>query len=104
MSGIEPAKLLAQMQSLAAAAHGGAPEAVADGQGFADLLQASIDGVNEAQASAASMAAALEHGDPAVGLPEVMIALQKASLSFQAMTEVRNRLVNAYQEIMNMPI
>jgi flagellar hook-basal body complex protein FliE len=39
-----------------------------------------------------------------VNLPEVMIAWQKASLSFQAMTEVRNRLVNAYQEIMNMPI
>jgi len=37
-------------------------------------------------------------------LPEVMIALQKASLSFQAMTEVRNRLVSAYQDIMNMPI
>jgi len=36
--------------------------------------------------------------------PEVMIALQKANLSFQAMTEVRNRLVSAYQEIMNMPI
>jgi flagellar hook-basal body complex protein FliE len=39
-----------------------------------------------------------------VNLPEVMIALQKASLSFQAMTEVRNKLVNAYQDIMNMPI
>jgi flagellar hook-basal body complex protein FliE len=50
------------------------------------------------------MAAALERGDKSVALPEVMIAWQKASLSFQAMTEVRNRLVNAYQEIMNMPI
>ena len=50
------------------------------------------------------MAAALERGDKSVALPEVMIALQKASLSFQAMTEVRNRLVSAYQEIMNMPI
>jgi flagellar hook-basal body complex protein FliE len=60
--------------------------------------------VNETQTSAAEMAAALERGDQAVALPEVMIALQKASLSFQAMTEVRNRLVNAYQEVMNMPI
>ena len=50
------------------------------------------------------MAAALERGDKSASLPEVMIALQKASLSFQAMTEVRNRLVNAYQEVMNMPI
>jgi flagellar hook-basal body complex protein FliE len=50
------------------------------------------------------MAAALERGDMNASLPEVMIALQKASLSFQAMTEVRNRLVSAYQEIMNMPM
>ena len=50
------------------------------------------------------MAAALERGDANVTLPEVMIALQKASLSFQAMTEVRNRLVTAYQEIMRMQV
>ncbi|HLF11108.1 MAG TPA: flagellar hook-basal body complex protein FliE [Gammaproteobacteria bacterium] len=104
MSGIEPTKLLAEMQRLAASAHDGPSEPVVNGQGFADLLKASIQGVNEAQATAADMATALELGDRSVGLPEVMIALQKASLSFQAMTEVRNRLVNAYQEIMNMPI
>ncbi|MND02412.1 Flagellar hook-basal body complex protein FliE [compost metagenome] len=67
-------------------------------------MKTSIDAVNEAQSSASEMAAALERGEKSVTLPEVMIALQKASLSFQAMTEVRNRLVNAYQEIMNMPI
>jgi flagellar hook-basal body complex protein FliE len=104
MSGIEPTKLLAEMQRLAASAEGSSAEPLVNGQGFADLLKASIQGVNEAQATASDMAAALERGDPSIGLPEVMIALQKASLSFQAMTEVRNRLVNAYQEIMNMPI
>ncbi len=67
-------------------------------------MKSSINAVNEAQTTASDMAAALERGDKSVTLPEVMIALQKASLSFQAMTEVRNRLVNAYQEIMNMPI
>ena len=71
---------------------------------FAGLLKASIQGVNEAQGAAAGMAAAFERGEADVSLPEVMIALQKASLSFQAMTEVRNRLVSAYQEIMSMPI
>lgn len=104
MSGVEMTRLLAEMQRLAATAESRPTESVGESSGFAELLQSSIDAVNRAQASASDMAAALERGDPSVALPEVMIALQKASLSFQAMTEVRNRLVTAYQEIMNMPI
>jgi flagellar hook-basal body complex protein FliE len=104
MSGVEMTRLLAEMQRLAATADARPSEAAHESSGFAELLKSSIDAVNEAQTSASDMAAALERGDKSVTLPEVMIALQKASLSFQAMTEVRNRLVNAYQEIMNMPI
>jgi flagellar hook-basal body complex protein FliE len=104
MSGVEMTRLLAEMQRLAATAES-KPETVAgDSGGFAELLQSSIEAVNRAQSTASEMAAALERGDKTASLPEVMIALQKASLSFQAMTEVRNRLVNAYQEVMNMPI
>ena len=104
MKGVEMARMLAEMQRLAATADSQPAEAARESSGFAELLKSSIDAVNEAQSSASEMAAALERGDKSVTLPEVMIALQKASLSFQAMTEVRNRLVNAYQEIMNMPI
>ncbi|HEX5049880.1 MAG TPA: flagellar hook-basal body complex protein FliE [Gammaproteobacteria bacterium] len=105
MSGVQMTQMLAEMRKLAATADARAVEQPAqDGQGFGDLLKASMDAVNRAQTTAQDMAAALERGDANVSLPEVMIALQKASLSFQAMTEVRNRLVNAYQEIMNMPI
>jgi flagellar hook-basal body complex protein FliE len=103
-SGIPMTQLLAEMQRLAATAESRPSSALPEGQGFADLLKTSMNAVNEAQSTASDMAAALERGDKSVALPEVMIALQKASLSFQAMTEVRNRLVNAYQEIMNMPI
>jgi flagellar hook-basal body complex protein FliE len=109
MSGVtiksgEMTRLLAEMQRLAATADARPTETTGETRGFADLLRSSIAAVNEAQSSSYEMAAALERGDRSVSLPEVMIALQKASLSFQAMTEVRNRLVNAYQEIMNMPI
>jgi flagellar hook-basal body complex protein FliE len=104
MSGVEMTRLLAEMQRLAATAESRPTEGASETNGFAGLLQSSIDAVNRAQASASDMAAALERGDSSVALPEVMIAMQKASLSFQAMTEVRNRLVSAYQEIMNMPI
>ena len=106
MSDIRMTELLAEMQRLAASAGPNAlpTEPAPGGEGFAALLKASIDGVNQAQASARDIAAAFERGDADVSLPEVMLALQKASLSFQAMTEVRNQLVSAYQEIMNMPV
>ena len=104
MSGVEMTRMLAEMQRLAATADSRHETATPATGGFSDLLQSSIDAVNRAQNNATDMAAALERGDKSVTLPEVMIALQKASLSFQAMTEVRNRLVSAYQEVMSMPI
>jgi flagellar hook-basal body complex protein FliE len=104
MSGVEMTRLLGEMQRLAATAESRPSDSTQESQGFAELLKSSINAVADAQNTATDMAAALELGDKSVSLPEVMIALQKASLSFQAMTEVRNKLVNAYQEIMNMPI
>jgi len=78
-----------------------APSGVSE---FGKLLQQGLDAVNRTQQSAASLAAAFERGTPGVELPQVMLEMQKANVSFRAVTEVRNRLVNAYQEIMNMPI
>jgi flagellar hook-basal body complex protein FliE len=71
---------------------------------FGNLLKQGIESVNQTQQSASSMATAFEKGTPGVELPQVMLEMQKASVSFRALTEVRNRLVNAYQEIMNMPL
>ena len=50
------------------------------------------------------MKTAFEIGDDSVSMPEVMVAVQKASISFEAVTQVRNRLLSAYQEIMNMQV
>ncbi|MFK8029914.1 MAG: flagellar hook-basal body complex protein FliE [Gammaproteobacteria bacterium] len=71
---------------------------------FKHMLKDSIESVNKAQQAAATMKADFEQGDPDANLTEVMLQVQKADLSFRAMTEVRNKLVNAYQEIMNMPV
>jgi len=71
---------------------------------FAGLLQESVNSVNETQQTASKLAAAFEAEDPNVDLSQVMVALQKSSLSFQAMATVRNKLVAAYQEIMSMPV
>jgi flagellar hook-basal body complex protein FliE len=71
---------------------------------FGKLLQKGLDSVNQTQQSANTLATQFEKGVPGVELPQVMLEMQKASVSFRALTEVRNRLVNAYQEIMNMPL
>lgn len=75
-----------------------------DGPKFGDLLKNTIDSVNEIQKTSGQMKAGFENGSSDVSLVEVMVATQKADLSFRAMTEVRNKLVTAYQEIMNMPV
>ena len=78
--------------------------AAVNGPGFADLFKQGIDSVNGTQQKADALSDAWERGDPGVDLAKVMIESQKASVSFRALTEVRNRLVTAYQDIMNMPI
>ena len=84
--------------------HGVGAAGGVDAPGFGQLLKQGIDAVNRGQQAAATMADAYERGASGVDLAQVMLETQKASVSFRALTEVRNRLVNVYQEIMNMPI
>jgi flagellar hook-basal body complex protein FliE len=71
---------------------------------FGALLKQGIDAVNSTQQSADALASAWERGAPGVDLARVMVETQKASVSFQALAQVRNRLITAYQDIMNMSI
>ena len=71
---------------------------------FGNLLKNSIDAVNETKLESTRVADAFERGDSSVTLAQVMLTMEKANVSFQAMTQVRNRLLTAYQEIMNMPV
>lgn len=71
---------------------------------FQTMFGNAVNSVNEQQMESSSLRNRFERGDPQVDLPEVMIAAQKASVSFEAMKEVRNKLVDAYKDIMNMPV
>lgn len=105
MSTPEINQVLAQMRVARAQAMGNdmAPEQ-APQTGFGELLKRSIDAVNDTQQDANAMRTAFEQGDEGLDLAEVMIAMQKSSVSFQAMVEVRNKLVEAYKDIKNMPV
>lgn len=71
---------------------------------FAKMLTDSVNAVSDTQKSASSLAEAFERGDKNVSLAEVMVASQKANVSFTAMVEVRNKMIDAYQEVMRMSV
>ena len=74
------------------------------GADFATALKTAISEVNQAQQSAQQMSQEFAAGNSDVNLQDVMVNLQKANLSFQQMVQVRNKLVTAYHDIMNMPV
>ena len=109
MNTIDVNGLLQQMRTLSAQARlePRAPSATSSVEGmpdFGSLLKKSIDGVSSSQNSASALADKFERGDPGTDIGSVMVALQRADLSFRAVTEVRNKLVDAYKDIMNMQV
>ena len=98
--------LLGQLRAVAAS--GSAPAraaaASAGGTDFAKLLKNSLDGINGSQVDATRLAREFELGAPNANLNDAMISMQKANISFQQLVQVRNRLVSAYHDIMNMQV
>ena len=86
---------------------GTAPGAIGNSagtSGFQQTLSNAIEKVNQTQANASQLQQAFELGDPRADLARVMVAMQQSQVAFRATVEVRNRLVQAYQDVMNMPI
>lgn len=99
--------LLSQMQALESLARGQGQRQIearpTQTQAFGELMQQAIDRVNETQLQAAALSNSFELGEN-VDLAQVMIAVQKSRVSFEALTQVRNKLLSAYQDVMNMSV
>lgn len=104
MSTPEINQVLAQMRVVQAQAMGGTAINETPQADFRDLLAKSINAVNETQQNASGLRTSFESGEEGIDLAQVMIAAQKSSVAFQAMVEVRNKLVEAYKDVMNMPV
>lgn len=108
MSQLEISKVLTQMRSLATELQAPLPPAGgpagAGGARFSEVLGQALESVSQQQEAANTLTRNFELGTGEASVAEVMVAMQKASLSFEAVTQVRNRLVEAYRDIMNMPI
>jgi flagellar hook-basal body complex protein FliE len=93
--------VLSQNAALQRAA--GGPGAPSPTGGFGDAMLDAVKAVNGQQAQASEMSSAYERGDTN-DIVGVMLARQKASLGFEATLQVRNKLLGAYRDIMNMPV
>lgn len=104
--------LYAEMQSLAGQARAvgnelklqNSAEVNPSQSDFGVMFKDALSHVNSLAQQTGKMRNAFEMGDPNTSLAQVMIASQKSSLAFEATVQVRNKLVEAYKEIMSMPV
>jgi flagellar hook-basal body complex protein FliE len=104
-------QVLAEMRALQARAAGtpaditpSMSQGAAQPTDFAALMKESVDRIASMQNQATQLAGAYESGDKSVDLSKVMLEVQKADLAFRAMTQVRNKLLDAYTQVMNMSV
>ena len=96
---LERNEALSRANNVAPATGGGAAQPAS----FAATMENALRDVNQSQNAAGEISAAYERGDT-VDIAKVMLARQQASVSFEATLQVRNKLLSAYQNIMNMPV
>lgn len=106
MSDIGINQVLSQMRAMQALVRSDVSSSIeaTSAEPFSELISKSIDQVNDSMQKSKDTTARFERGDPSVSLAEVMINAQKASIQFSGMTEVRNKLLTAYKDVMNMRI
>lgn len=102
--GIE--QMVSQLRAVAAQASSSPQSAPSAGSStdFASMLHSALNEVNTASEEAKQLSQKFELGESDANLQDVVMSLQKASVSFQTMVQVRNKLVTAYQEVMNMQV
>ncbi len=103
---LTPGMLSTLQKALAAGAPaaGGAAPPATGGPSFADALGDALKSVSQAQQASSDLQRRFQAGVEGVSLEETMVAMQKAQIGFQAALAVRNRLVSAYTDVMNMSV
>lgn len=72
--------------------------------GFGNFVKSAVDSVNDLQQRSRALSTAYERGDDNVPLTDVVIAMQKSSLAFEATLQIRNKVIKAYEDVKNMPV
>ncbi len=103
---VQASSLFQEFEALRFEARSSRPEPMngAVQQDFGQVLKSALENVNSLQADANALRTRFDMGDRSINLSDVMIAGQKSSIAFEATVQVRNKVVEAYKTIMNMPV
>lgn len=104
---VQVTSLMKQLEALRFEASGASAKPVSEGnvtQDFTQLLSNALNNVNDLQKESDQLRTRFDMGDRSINLSDVMIAGQKSSIAFEATVQVRNKVVEAYKTIMNMPV
>ncbi len=103
---VQASSLFQEFEALRFEARSSRPEPMngAVQQDFGQVLKSALENVNSLQADANSLRTRFDMGDRSINLSDVMIAGQKSSIAFEATVQVRNKVVESYKTIMNMPV
>ncbi|MBN7820462.1 flagellar hook-basal body complex protein FliE [Bowmanella yangjiangensis] len=106
---IKAQSLYSELQSLARQAGMDAAQAQPlisnpSSQNFGDMLKTALDNVNDLQFDSRNKQVAFDMGDTSLSLVDVMVAKEKSGIAFEATVQVRNKVLDAYKQIMNMPV
>jgi flagellar hook-basal body complex protein FliE len=82
----------------------GKPAAAVGAPSFQQAMTDALQGVSASQNEASELQRQVQLDNPTVSLEQTMVAMQKAQIGFQAVLQVRNRMVQAYSDIMNMQV
>ncbi|HKA91026.1 MAG TPA: flagellar hook-basal body complex protein FliE [Haliangiales bacterium] len=93
---------IGSLESLAPAAP--RPIEADKGAGFGDTLTRALSDARDADQAASAAAEKFAAGDPSIGIHEVMIAAEKASISVRYAVTLKNKVLEAYRELMNTPL
>ncbi len=104
MKAMEQAASLDRAQPTNLAGTAVTPSGSATQPSFGSVFKSAIDQVNGLQKESAALSNAYVNGEPGIDITRVMVASQKSSIASQAMIQVRNKLVESYKEVMNMPV
>lgn len=104
LSALSSINSLSETSSAADPSQPSAPSSAASAATFSDALQSALNRVDDAINTATQKAKAFASGDQQVSLSDVMISLEQANLALQAAAAVRDKVVAAYTNVMNMPV
>ena len=82
----------------------GAPAPAVDKPSFQTAFNGALNSISRAQDTASTLQREVQFDNPTVSLEQTMVAMQKAQIGFQSAVQVRNKLVQAYTDIMNMQV